>query len=189
MPDANSNRYRWFINRTDLADQDMAQRKNQKSTPIGTLLPALLGPATQRFGFPVAALVADWRAIAGDELAARCLPRALEKRQGGPRGRSGATLVVAARPEHMLDIDYARDTLRARVNDYLGRPFLATVRVTSEDDLELAPINDGKAEQTAESDPALAADVAERTRDIADEGLRHTLERLGQSVLHRKTDR
>lgn len=166
----------------------MAQRKTPKGSRtahIGALLPALLGPATQRFGFPVAALVADWRVIAGDELAARCLPRALEKRQGGPRGRTGATLVVAARPEDMIDIDYARDILRTRVNDYLGRPFLAAVRVQPEPGFDAVP-EGADAPAPPPPDPAIDAQLAEQTGGIHDPSLRGTLARLGRSVMHRK---
>ncbi|MEM8876771.1 MAG: DciA family protein [Pseudomonadota bacterium] len=166
----------------------MSQRKKpkgSKATHIGVLLPALLGPATQRFGFPVAALVADWRVIVGDQLAAKCLPRSLEKRQGGPRGRAGATLVVAVAQEDMIDIDYARDTLRLRVNDYLGRPFLAAVRVQPEPDLNLSPDMAGPATSPS-PDPVADAQLAEQISTIDDQPLRDTLARLGRSVLQRK---
>jgi hypothetical protein len=170
----------------------MAQWRTQKSTQIGALLPGLLGAATQKFGFPVAALVADWRTIAGDALADRCLPRSLEKRSGGPRGRSGATLVVAARPEDVLEIDYARDMIRQRVNDYLGRPFLGAVRVLKDVDLKIENLEQSAATaHLPEPSPEIQARVHDQTDIVSDPGLRATLERLGHAMhgmANRKSD-
>lgn len=138
---------------------------------VGALVPGIVASAARRHGFAAADVIASWREIAGDDIAALCRPlRISGSSPAGRRGEGGRTLVLAARREHALDIEYAADTIRERVNAYLGDSAIRRVSVEASD---AAP---EKPRQTPRRQPAPADE--EGLSEIGDEGLRRSLARL-----------
>src|SRR5215467_6870743 len=80
---------------------------------VGSFLPALTRKAFEKYGFSTAALVTDWMAIAGRELAAYTAPERLtwprgparpDAETGDGRGRQGARLVLRVDGGRSLDV-------------------------------------------------------------------------------------
>jgi len=96
--------------------------------------PALTRPAFEKFGFPAAALLTDWAAIAGADIAGISAPERLkwprrpEDPEAGNAG-SGATLVLRVDGPRALELQYRLPQLIERINAYFGFRAVAQIRL------------------------------------------------------------
>ncbi|MCC0015946.1 MAG: DUF721 domain-containing protein [Rhodobiaceae bacterium] len=145
---------------------------------VGQLVPGLIAPAARRYGFSGADLIAQWSAIVGTDIAARCLPGriAWPRHAADPEndtGKGAATLHVRARPQHVLHVDHERDVIADRLNAYFG--YLAIERVVVHRD-------DSESEHVPEERVAAAPAAREPVSGVRDETLREALGELGAHV-------
>ena len=92
-------------------------------------------PAFEKYGFPAAAILTDWAAIAGTELAAFTAPERLK----WPRKscdaddagtRAGATLILRVDGPRALEVEHLRpERLIERINASFGYRAVADIRV------------------------------------------------------------
>ena len=145
-------------------------------------------PAFERYGFAHGELVAQWAAIVGEDLAARCWPEKMnwpKGREAGTRHAEGATLIVKCDPGAGLALSYETDSIAERVNAFYGYRAVAVVKV----------VQAGKARQPqARREPApppadVVNKVASQVAGITDTGLRDALSRLGEASLTRAARR
>ena len=115
--------------KTGAAAPSSALRRRPKVTAVGAFLPSLTRKAFEKYGFSTAALLTDWSAIVGADLAVYTLPERLRWPKGveaygevddAARGRPGATLVLRVDGARVLDVQYQRAQIIDRINAYFG---------------------------------------------------------------------
>ena len=152
---------------------------------VGSFLPRLTRKAFEKYGFSAAALVTDWTAIAGKEIAAFTAPERLkwprsverpedEAEAGRNKGRPGATLVLRVDPARALDIQYNARQIVERINAYFGYAAVAELRILQ------APIA-ATCRQERERRPT-PAPLTNEVAGVADVALREALGRLGAGI-------
>jgi hypothetical protein len=165
---------------------------------VGSFVPRLAQKAFEKFGFSTVALLTDWPAIVGQELAGYTLPERLKwPRKANPRGeaqgdaeagcegRPGATLVIRVEPSRALDVQYGAAQIIERINSYFG------YRAVSELRLQQLSIDAGGNRQKAPQPEETKAQDASRgpsfgdelLAGIVDERLRDSLQRLQTGIL------
>ena len=75
-------------------------------------------------GFADADLVTRWPAIAGAQLALRCLPQRLSG-----KGEEGATLTLLADDRAALELQHQTPQLISKINTYFGRTVVKKIKV------------------------------------------------------------
>jgi hypothetical protein len=98
--------------------------RRRATAAVSRLLTRLLTPAARQRGFAAVAVIEEWPAIVGPDLARRCHPVRLAFRPGS---KNGGTLVLQASGGAALELQHAAPQLLERVNDYFG--FRAAARL------------------------------------------------------------
>lgn len=170
--------------RSAFAQPPVVRRTNATARAVGSFVPRLTKVAMQKFGFSTAALLTDWAAIVGADLARHTRPHKLK----WPRnvdtygetpvenaGRPGATLHLQVDAVRALDVQYKTRQIIDRINSYFGYRAVADMRI------EQMPM-------PAPEKPAMPRDVVavrsakpRQTVDlgqVTDDRLRAALERL-----------
>ena len=114
---------------------------------VGTFVPRLTRPAFERFGFPAAAIVTDWEAIAGPELARFTVPErlrwprtpdhaagdelnsGLQSTQRHSAQRQGATLVLRVDGPRAIEVQFMAGQIIERINVYFGYKAVSELRI------------------------------------------------------------
>jgi hypothetical protein len=136
-----------------------------------------LADAFARQGFASTELVTHWADIVGEEIAAHCEPMRIK----WPRGvdvdaPEPATLVLRVEGPVAIEIQHLSPVILERVNRFFG--WRAVGRLA----LRQAPLVRRAAPQVRPApDPELTARLA-ASIDVADEGLRLALARLGAAI-------
>ena len=150
---------------------------------VGSFVPQLTRVALEKFGFPAAAILTDWPAIAGSDLASFTAPERLRwpKRAGDPadgdnpwHGAEGATLILRVEGPRVLEMQHRTPQLIERVNAYFGFRAVIDVRLLQ------APL--AKPKRIVGPDRKQAPKLPIAASDVADAALRDVLERLGGNV-------
>ena len=133
--------------------------------------------AFQRHGFASEQLVAQWRVIVGDEMAAISAPDKIKWPRSNTDNshQTGGTLVLRAAPGRGLELHYDAPRIIERVNQYLGYGAITTLKVNQSNLPEPAPLTLRKPMK-----PEAAKAWAEKFDDIADEDLKTALLRLAR---------
>jgi len=144
--------------------------------------------AFERYGFAQGELVAQWPAIVGEDLAARCWPEKMnwpKGRETGSRHAEGATLIVKCDPGAGLALSYETDRIAQAVNAFYGYRAVAVVKV-----VQAAKARQPQTRSEPAPPPAEVVDkVASQVAGIADPDLRDALSRLGEASLSRAARR
>ncbi len=95
---------------------------------------SLTRPAFEKFGFPAAALLTDWAAIAGPDLASYTAPERLKwpRQPDAPedaRGQPAATLVLRVEGPRAIELQHRAPQLIERINSYFGFRAIAQIRL------------------------------------------------------------
>lgn len=168
--------------------------------PLADLVDACLGEALAKQGFAGADIVLNWPDIVGEALARRsrpariAWPRKPSERKPQERNATGrkaawrseppepATLHVRVESAFALELQHLAPVVIERVNAYYGWACVGRIR------LEQGPVGraaPGAARGRAPSEAAVAA-AEQAVADVADEGLRAALARLGAAVIDRE---
>lgn len=166
---------------------------------VGSFVPKLTKAAFERYGFPAAAILTDWEAIAGRELASYTEPERLKwpkqtevaEEASTVEGikdaaQPGATLVLRVDGPRAIEIAHRKTQLLERINAYFGFRAVTDLRFVQ------APISRAKLKPKAKVIMARGPHAAEKSEPsprqaidfgkIANAGLRGALERLGSAV-------
>lgn len=148
-------------------------RRGRRFRRLGASMPGLIRPLAKARGTALAALLADWPLVVGDELARVCLPERL----------TGTTLRLRVASAAALELQHDTPRIIARINAYYGRAAVTRLGLV-QGPLPLAtpPPRPARASLPADRQAALAAAVA----DVGDARLRTALERLGRAILARE---
>lgn len=145
----------------------------------------IVRPMLEQYGFAHGDLVAQWSAIVGDDIAARCSPGKLSwprGRDAGNRQAEGATLAVRADRGAGLALSYETTSIIERINAFFGYQAVSGIKVVQGD----RPVRKTSShpEPVIPSAQTVTA-VSAKTSGISDESLRMALDRLGQRALTR----
>ena len=158
---------------------------------VGQLVPSLTKKAFERYGFPAAALLTDWKAIVGPDFARWTAPEKLkwpkatnedgeagsQRRSGGshaPRA-SGATLVLRVDGPRSIEVQMRGRQLIERINSYFGFRAVTELRIVQ------APLT-ARAEAEPRRLPLKPTAPPVDVSTVKDEGLRAALERMSLGV-------
>ncbi len=104
-----------------------------RAKSVGEFVPALMRPAFEKYGFPAAAILTDWAAIAGTELAAFTAPERLKwprkSSSDTDGGGQAATLILRVDGPRALEVEHLRPRLIERINASFGYRAVADIRV------------------------------------------------------------
>jgi hypothetical protein len=151
---------------------------------VGEFVPGLMRPAFEKFGFPAAAILTDWAAIAGPELAAFTAPERLKwpRRAGSGdavEDQGGATLQLRVAGARALEVEYARERLIERINAAFGYRAVTAIRVIQ------APIPRTEIRKPAAA-PAAQAEHGALIADVPDDRLKTALARMSAGMKTRR---
>ncbi len=164
---------------------------------VNGLLPKILEPVLKKRGFPAVALLTNWEAIVGPELAALSRPErlswprqsqeaaleALYEEPGYGDGwaaarRQGSTLRLRVDPAAALEVEYQKSQILDRINTYFGYRAVTSLRLVQ------GPVTDPFASQASSQPVAAPRHAPVKGVDfdaIEDSKLRAALEKLNVS--------
>jgi len=150
--------------------------------PIGAYAARALDPSARARGFATTALLSEWPAIAGAELAEFTMPdrlvwprRQQDAEEAEPKKGwriEGAILVLRVEGPRAIEVQHRSGQILERVNTYFGYRAVAEMRILQ------APV----IRKLSRPPSPLAPDVAEAlpaSASIEDDRLREALSRLG----------
>lgn len=159
-----------------------ASTKGFKRT--ASLLSDRIRKASESRGFAQSKLLTHWAEIAGADVAA--IARPVEVSYG--RGGMGATLTLLTTGANAPMLEMHKEQLRTKVNGIYGFNAISRIRITqtastgfAEGKVDFA--HTPKPTKAKEHDPKIKARAAETAHEVADEGLRAALERLGANIM------
>lgn len=166
------------------------RQRGPAARAVGSYVPRLTQKAMQKYGFSTAALLTDWAAIVGKDMAAYTSPQKLVwprapevygETPAEQAGRPGATLFLKVEAARALDIEYKRAQIVERINGYFGYRAVAELRIQQ---APIAPLAPSKPRDVI-APKARVAGPGVDLGGIRDEGLRAALERLQQGIAKR----
>ena len=145
---------------------------------LSQLVGKTIADAFARQGFASTGLVTHWPAIVGAEIADHAEPlRMIWPRRVHEDDPEPATLVLRVEGPVALEIQHLSGVIIERVNRFFGWRAVGRIQIRQ------APLARRKPKRPpTPPDPALVAQLAAGMSDIADEGLRNALARLGAAV-------
>lgn len=174
-----------------LAQMDHSERKALAraaawARPIGAYAGRALDPSARARGFASTAILSEWAAIVGNELAQFTMPdrvvwpRRREEHeesapQSGRRGQ-GAVLVLRVEGPRAIEVQHRSGQILERVNAYFGYRAVAEMRILQ------APVMRKPARSPAPAVVPLDPGALPPSAQIEDEGLRAALLRLGSAA-------
>src|SRR5262245_2330111 len=164
----------------DERERKALARAAAAARPIGAFSAQALDPAARARGFATAALLADWPAIVGAELAQFTMPDRVVwprhrdddgepvRRQG--RREQGALLILRVDGPRAIEVQHRSRQILERVNGHFGYRAVAEMRILQ------APVARNPA--PAPAPEAIESGALPPSAAIEDDGLREALQRL-----------
>jgi hypothetical protein len=141
------------------------------------LLSKVVADSFAKQGFASAELVTRWTDIVGAEIAAHSEPMKIQwPRPADGEPREPGTLVLRVEGPAAIEVQHLSNVICERVNRFLG--WRAIGRIV----LRQAPLRRGERKAVRKPDPEAAARVAATLTEVADDGLRGALARLGAAI-------
>jgi hypothetical protein len=174
----------------DKTERKALARAASGARPIGAYAARALDPSARARGFATTALLSEWPAIVGAELAEFTMPDRVvwpRRREDaeqpnlkqGRRGE-GAILVLRVEGPRAIEVQHRSGQILERVNTYFGYQAVAEMRILQ------APVARRPARAPSPAVPA-DEDALPPSASIEDEGLRKALSRLGSAARARLT--
>lgn len=162
-------------------DDGRMRRSGGAPRSLAQLVPRLTRAAIGKHGFSEAGLLADWPAIAGEEIAAHAQPERLEF----PRGeRMEGILHLRVAGAWALALQHLEPQLVERINAGLGYRAVARLKL-HQGPLPPPPAPRAPDPTLREVDPEARAALAAQVAAVEDAALRQAVERLGLALLAR----
>jgi len=157
-------------------------RRSPRSGPkrAAAFAGSLTRPAFEKFGFPAAALLTDWAAIAGSDIAGFSAPERLKwpRQRGEPDGggETAGTLILRVEGPRAIELQHRLPQLIERINSYFGFRAVAQVR------LRQAPLARSEASHAPRPKITPRPDREGRIARIDDPRLRAALGRIAAAI-------
>lgn len=160
-----------------MAIRSDGEQRRGKMRAVGRELPRIAGRALGKRGLGEAQLVAEWRAVVGEELAAETLPMRLSFVQGG---RRNGVLKLRVTSAAALAVQHREPQILERINSFFGYGAVARLALVQ------GPLPDRVRTRLRVPRALTAAERASLSRrisQVSDPGLKSALERLGAAIL------
>jgi hypothetical protein len=156
----------------------MNKPSKRYARPLAELLGAALSDAFAQQGFASAELVTRWTDIVGLEIAAHAEPVKIQWRKGeGGEPPEPATLILRVEGPVAIEIQHLSSVILERVNRFFG--WQAVGRLS----LRQAPLSKRKRRVLPPPpDAEMTARIEASLPEVADDGLRQALARLGAAI-------
>jgi hypothetical protein len=153
------------------------ERRRGTMRAVGRELPRIAGRTLGKRGLGEAQLLAEWRAVVGEELAAETLPMKLSFLQGG---RKNGVLKLRVTSAAALSVQHREPQILERINSFFGYGAVARLALVQ------GPLPD-RAQTRRRGQrpltPAESASLSRQVSQVSDPGLKSALERLGAAIL------
>jgi hypothetical protein len=169
----------------DESERKAFRQRAASARPIGAYASRALDPAARARGFATTAILSEWPALVGAELAEFTMPdrvvwpRRRDEAEADvpPQGRrgEGAILVLRVEGPRAIEVQHRSGQILERVNSYFGYRAVAEMRILQ------APVA-REAASPAPEDPKIDPDALPEGARIEDGGLRAALLRLGSAA-------
>jgi hypothetical protein len=152
------------------------ERRRGKMRAVGRELPGIAGRVLGKRGLGEAQLLAEWRAVVGEELAGETLPMKLSF---PPGDRKNGVLKLRVTSAAALSVQHREPQILERINGFFGYGAVSRLALVQ------GPLPDRPRAEPAprQLTPDEAASLASRVSQVPDPGLRSALERLGAAIL------
>lgn len=166
-----------------MADADRKpDEKRNRGGPVmlAALVGRVLDPVTARRGFATADLIAAWPEIVGIRYAGCSRPEKIVWPRGESRDGDPALLILRVDGPKAIFVQHETGQIMDRVNAFLGYAAIGQIRIVQ------APVGETPRKPPASRSalpPEAEARLAETLANVADDGLRAALGRLGRGVL------
>jgi hypothetical protein len=151
---------------------------------VGAYVARLLDPIARARGFATTAILSEWPAVVGEELASFTAPEKLvwprrteDREDASPQSAwrdDGAILVIKVDGPRAVELQHRAEQILERVNTYFGYRAIAQLRFLQ------APLPTARSKAEAAIPPS--AEAPPSTPGFADTGLAKALGRLGTGV-------
>jgi hypothetical protein len=172
-------------------DPPLVRRTPVSAKAVGSFVPRLTRKAMEKFGFSTAALLTDWSAIVGPDLAHFTKPHKLKWPKGvetwgetpaDQAGRPGAMLILSVDAARALEVQYKTRQIIERINAYFGYRAVAEMRIEQVPTAARVPAAGPRGVVQAKPwAPRPSVDLGQ----VADERLRAALERIQKGIERR----
>lgn len=160
-----------------MAISSEGERRRGTMRAVGRELPRIAGRALGKRGLGEAQLLAEWRAVVGEELAAETLPMKLSFVQGG---RKNGVLKLRVTSAAALAVQHREPQILERINSFFGYGAVARLALVQ------GPLPERGQVRRRAPRPLTAAEtasLARRISQVSDPGLKSALARLGAAIL------
>ncbi len=147
--------------------------RSRRPRRVAELVPNVGGQAFRRFGFTQSIIVERWAEIVGERYARHSRPESLVIARGK---QAGGTLKIAVAGALAPMLAHVEPQIIERVNRLLGAAAVARIQ------LRQADIDPPQRPAPATVKVPLSAETQSTLRDIADPGLRASLESLAEAL-------
>jgi hypothetical protein len=145
--------------------------------PLADVLRKTVKDVFAKQGFAATELVTRWPEIVGPEIAAHCEPEKIRwPRPYDGEDQQPGTLHLRVEGPTALEIQQLGGVILARVNQFFGWQAVTELR------LRQAPLTRHERPSLPTPDPEAAQRIAATLTEIADDGLRAALGRLGAAI-------
>jgi len=168
---------------SDKGKADVKQTRRGGMRPLGGIVQPLARKALGKKGQALAAFLADWPSVVGEETAAHCLPQKLSF-PDRERKREGTLTLRVANQAWATELQHLEPLLLEKINVYFGYTAVARLRFTSGPLPERAAKRQPPPPERAVT-PAERAALEERLTSIEDPEIREAMRRLGERLLAR----
>ncbi len=155
-----------------------------KPRPIANLVPALTKDILGKKGMLFGKMLAEWRHIAGEDIAANTMPLDLKYAKKLDQ-KSQAVLHLAVRSAYALELSYQKSLLIERLNVFFGYPAVKDIKMVQQTNItsnkKPAPVKNRPLSLPEEQ----ALD--EMVRPIQENDLQIALKNLGKAITSRKS--
>ncbi len=162
---------------------DDPPKRLNRTVGVGEALQKALDPVFRKRGFAGRDIITHWAAMVPTPYDKISAPDRLAWPRG-ERNAGGATLYLRCAEGHALALQHEAPLIAASVNRYFGYVLVDTVRLSAEPFVAQARI---KAKTAPEPSPETTARLDEAVAEIADDGVRDALRRLGSGIMGRKS--
>jgi hypothetical protein len=160
--------------RVSESDQKPGEGRARKVRALSDIMPGVGRAAFRRFGFVQSAIVGRWAEIVGDAYARHSAPDALKF---PPGKRAGGTLHIVCAGPFATTLQHVEPQIIERVNRFFGYAAVARIAL-KHGELPKRPAPKPANDPAAPLPPEMGAEL----KDIADPGLRASLEALARQI-------
>lgn len=162
-----------------MAKAKSKDKRANRSVEIGEAVGGAIGPMLKKRGFASRDLITHWSVIVPAPYDKSTMPDRLSWPRGGA-ATQGAILFIRCAEAHRLAFAHESQSIASAINRYFGYVVVDVVKLSA---APFSPRSDKISNNKPEPEPQVRAVVNDAIADVADEGIREALRRLGHGLM------